>query len=59
MAYSIFEYKEFSSCNFLEGNTDSFEIFEIKVGNDGIIEYQKNNFNDECLKSAYYKLKLN
>ena len=21
--------------------------------------YQKNNFNDECLKSAYYKLKLN
>ena len=56
MAYSIFEYKEFSSCNFLEGNTDSFEI---KVGNDGIIEYQKNNFNDECLKSSYYKLKLN
>ena len=56
MAYSIFEYKGFSSCNFLEGNTDSFEI---KVGNDGIIEYQKSNFNDECLKSAYYKLKLN
>ena len=41
MAYLIFEYKEFASCNFLEGNTDSFEIFEIKVGNDGIIEYQK------------------
>lgn len=55
MAYSIFEYKEFASCNFLGGNTDSFEI---KVGNDGIIEYQKNNFNDERLELAYYKLKL-
>ena len=41
MAYSILEYKEFSSCNFLEGNTDSFEIFEIKVGNDGIKKKKK------------------
>ena len=38
------------------GDTNSFKI---NIQDDGIIEYQKNNFNDECLKSAYYKLKLN
>lgn len=55
MNYSIFEYKEFASCNFLGGNTNSFEI---KIKSDGIIEYQENDFDGKSLKLAFYQLSL-
>ena len=41
MNYPIFEYKEFASCNFLGGNTNSFEI---KIQENGTIEYKESDF---------------
>lgn len=53
MNYPIFEYKEFASCNFLGGNTNSFEI---KIQENGTIEYKKSDFNDNTLEFEFYQL---
>ncbi len=50
---SIFEYKKFAACNFLGGNTDSFEI---KISEDGCIEYHKTDFDGNNLEFNFYKL---
>ena len=55
MSYSIFEYKKFASCNFLGGNTNSFEV---KIKDDGIVEYQESDFKGKNLKLAFYQLKI-
>lgn len=39
--YNIFEYKEFASCNFLGGNTNSFKV---KIDNNGTVEYELEDF---------------
>lgn len=51
MNYPIFEYKEFASCNFLGGNTNSFEI---KIQENGTIEYKESDFNDNTLEFKFY-----
>lgn len=53
MNYPIFEYKEFASCNFLGGNTNSFEI---KIQENGTIEYKESDFNDNTLEFKFYQL---
>ena len=53
MSYSIFEYKEFAACNFLGGNTNSFEV---RILEKGEIEYRKANFNNKTLEYTIYEL---
>ena len=55
--YSIFEYKEFASCNFLGGDTNSFEI-KITDSSELNLSYTKVNFNDEILEYKLYSLPL-
>lgn len=53
MNYSIFEYKKLASCNFLGGDTNSFEV---KIQENGTIEYKESDFNKNTLKSEFYQL---
>jgi hypothetical protein len=53
MNYSIFEYKKWASCNFLGGDTNSFEV---KIQENGTIEYKESDFNKNTLKSEFYQL---
>jgi len=51
--YSIFEYKEFASCNFLGGDTNGFEI-EISDSDELNVKYRKFSFDDK--ETLEYKL---
>ena len=55
--YSIFEYKEFASCNFLGGDTNSFEV-KITDSSELNLSYTKENFNNEILEYKLYSLPL-
>lgn len=56
--YSIFEYKEFASCNFLGGDTNGFEI-EIKNTDKLNLNYRKFSFDDkETLEYKVYSISI-
>lgn len=58
LEYDIFRYKEFASCNFLGGDTNSFEI-RIKDSNSYNLEYEKETFDKEFIESKVYKISEN
>ena len=53
MNYSIFEYKAFASCNFLGVDSNNFDI---KIQEDGTIEYEEFDLNNNILQCDFYSL---
>lgn len=51
--YNIFEYREFASCNFLGGNTNSFKV---KIDNTGTVEYELEDFEENTLELHFYEI---
>ena len=51
--YNIFEYREFASCNFLDGNTNSFKV---KIDNTGTVEYELEDSEENTLELHFYEI---
>lgn len=51
--YNVFEYKQFASCNFLGGNTNSFKV---KIDNNGTVEYELEDFEENLIESHFYEI---
>lgn len=53
--YDIFKYKEFASCNFLSGDTNSFEI-SISDYEEFNLKYEKNDFDENPIEYKLYTI---
>jgi hypothetical protein len=56
--YDIFRYKKFASCNFLGGNTNSFEV-SVKDFTERNLDYKKYDFHDNPLEHKIYTISKN
>lgn len=55
LKYDIFRYKEFAACNFLGGDTNSFEIC-IKDSDNYNLEFTSETFDGDFIESKMYKI---
>ncbi len=56
--YDIFRYTEFASCNFLGGDTNSFEV-TVSDSTEHNLKYKKCDFHDNPLESKFYTISKN